>query len=312
VLDQLRGFLASALEFFSDFRSPDSLARVIILPIFFSGFGAFAGGLIAYKFRTREETYRRAKESLKKSTIACGLASAMCGTAISMKRQIILPTAQRYRGSRETFLQRRQDPTIREPLTLEMDLYSFMPPASSAKEVLDAIVSIGPGDGRNVPQAIALLECSNNLNELCKSRNEWIEDFRKLSEHISNDARMKAYFGVEDENGARDERYLHFTENLVEAIDGIIFHSFELYCRVALSLVDDAEAFRKRHGEKHTFFFTDFTGEVANGLFPSREDFSNWLEEPLESRKKLFETRTAYLEKQRKHIRSNYSGKTSR
>jgi hypothetical protein len=306
-MEFVANLLTQLKELFADFQKQDSLARVILLPIFFSGFGAFAGGLIAFRFRKREEEYRRRKDRLDKAVKVSGLASGQCGSALAMKRQLINPAIEAYRTSRQRVLKELGTPTNQKNIFLDFTLMTFTPPAMSAKEVLDATAALGVGDARNLVQAIALFESSNNLETLCKSRNDWIEDFQKNSGQRSDYDKMLSFYAIPDGKGTIDQRYQHIIEGLLASVDNVIFHSFELYCRVALSLVEDVDKFKRKYKEEYNFPFSDFSEQVAKGLFPARTSYSDWLRPPVTYRKAFFETRNKYLERKRRAIRSNYS-----
>ncbi|HLQ19078.1 MAG TPA: hypothetical protein VK146_08865 [Tabrizicola sp.] len=282
--------------------------KTILLPMFFSGFGAFAGGFVAFKFRKREEGYRRNRENLEKLARVCALSSALCGTALANKKQLIKPTVDRYFQSRNALLSELGIPKVQKELVLDFHLLTFSAPATSPKDLLDAVLSLGKGDGRKVPQAIALLESYNNLDSLCVNRNEWIEKFEKAAKSISNEEKMQRYYSVPDGQGTVDARYLHMIEGLRDSIDSIIFHSFEVYRRTALSLLDQSAIFQTRYRERFGFHFSDFSREVGTGLFPPRDNYPDWLNKPIEYKRRWFEKKKSHLEKLRTAIKSGYGG----
>lgn len=291
------------------FTEEGSVWRIIFLPTVFAGFGAFSGGYFAYRFRKKEEAYKKARDKLDKMALAGALAAGVCGSALTTKKQLVADAVSRYEESRKKVLSELCIPTDGpKKLPLDLNLIYFSPPAVEVKEVLDAVKVIGSGDPRNMPQAIALLESANNFGKLCEDRNLWIDNFRTLSKKMSDYEIMCSYYGVPVSDREIDSRYRDCMRELLISIDAMIFHSFEIYCRLTCDLVDLSQAFEDRYRERYRFAVVDFSDQVSAGFFPDRVEFADWLREPTQHDRRKGQKMADFVLERKSSIRAGYCG----
>lgn len=291
-----------------DWASDRSLVRLLLLPVVFSGLGAFAGGFIGYRFRKREDRFQRSKDRLERMAIASALAAGTCSSALSYKRQLISPTTKKYFESRTRVQSELGLPkTGPKLLQFDLDLIHFSPPALSSSEVLEAVKKLSQGDARNLSQAIALLESGNNFEKLCSERNRWIEKFQEAADKTDPYIKMFVYFGIPVDAERQDARYLHYMEALAESLDSVIFHSFEIYSRLACELVDQSQAFKARYGEDFNFATVNYSQLVADGWFPDRSLFADWLRTPNKHQKSWRQSPRSFADQKKKFIKSDYA-----
>ena len=241
--------------------------------------------------------------------LAGALAAGVCGSALTTKKQLVADAVSRYEESRKKVLAELCIPTDGpKKLPLDLNLIYFSPPAVEVKEVLDAVKVIGSGDPRNMPQAIALLESANNFGKLCEDRNLWINNFRTLSKKMSDYEIMCSYYGVPVSDREIDSRYRDCMRELLISIDAMIFHSFEIYCRLTCDLVDLSQAFEDRYRERYRFAVVDFSDQVSAGFFPDRVEFADWLREPTQHDRRKGQKMADFVLERKSSIRAGYCG----
>lgn len=295
------------LAFKEHFVQEDSLGRLIILPIFFSGLGAFSGGYAAFRFRRYEDRRKLDRLQLDTAAIAAVFCGTACNSAISFNRQFIRPIVDEYLNDRESVLRELGAPTSVKKIRLNLELITFTAPQLSGKEIVDRVQIVPNRDPRDIPQSITLLECILALQRLLDERNSWISEFKNTGSSLSEQEQMEQFYGVQDAKGHRDERYFHFMTGIKRMNDDIIFHSFEIYSRISIDLVDYGFQFKRKYGEDFHFATFDFSESVSQGFFPDRNLYADWLRAPEVLRKRWFCSGKSLLEKKKDRIRSGYA-----
>jgi hypothetical protein len=280
VIDWLLSNWNSLIELISrDWNSGASLIRLLILPIVFSGFGAYFGAKMAASQRDREQKYASRKEALHQLSDLSMMVGSLCNSVLMLKKHHVREMMNDFALDRVKVARYFGIPTAeKEPIKLRFSLQGIFCPPLETSELMSAIVRFRERGSSDLLQGSAVRQSCRNIERLIERRDEWIADFKKKQSSLDHWNRLALYFGFPSGEGSLDEEYKGFVEGISGATDDAIFHSYQLHIRFAKQLVEMASTFEKQYGEKFRFSILNFEPSREDGLFPDNDRYATWLQ----------------------------------
>jgi len=271
-----------------DWHEERSFARLLLLPVIFSGFGAYFGAKAAAWQRDREQTYASAKDRLHQLSDLSVMTGSLCNLILTLKKQQVRDLVNNYAIDRARVLDHFGVPTLKkELLSFRFDLQTISPPPIESSVIVLNIGQFKYKGSGDYLQASAIHQSCESITSLLVRRNDWIADFKKRQTELEEWEKIALYFGFPQSSHSIDLEYKDLVDGLANATDDAIFHSYKLYGRLTTQLVNSAVKFEKKYRERFKFSFLDF--EPSRDLLPDVHSYATWLSEASEiPRRKWF------------------------
>lgn len=262
----------------SDWNKERSFVRLLLLPVIFSGFGAFFGAKAAAWQRDREQVYSSTKESLHQISDLSVMTGALCNSLLTLKKQQIRELANNFAIDRTRVAHHFGVPSLnKQLLSIRFELQTISCPPLDVSGIVSSIERLKDRSSNDYLQATAIHQSCENIMGLLAGRNDWIADFKKKQMQLGEWERLALYFGFQLNSNSIDQEYKGLIEGLANATDDAIFHSYKLYVRLTTQLVHAAVKFERKYGERFKFSILNF--EPSRDLLPDSRAYTTWLNE---------------------------------
>jgi hypothetical protein len=240
-----------------------------------SAFGAFAGAFTA----NRVQTKRAVVAELNSINSALLLCFSICNRAISLKKQIVRPTFERYQQLKKAFEAARASPSSAAGaaiFTFLADLQTITPPIMPNALLERQLFEKISVRGRALAAAVDLAGAIDALDKTIQYRNDLIDEIKKAS--LPQQQLIELYFGLKTASGATDQRFPAYVTAISQQTDDCIFFS-----RIAASdLFEYGTKLRKRHARRLMLGLpkptrADWITAEQAGLIPPDTQYADWL-----------------------------------
>ncbi len=251
--------------------------------------GAWGGAWAAQKSAEADNKKRRLLDEIRSTNAAISAAFSITNTFCGIKKQHIRELREKYDQQckdREDFIEKHEKGLMKneEPFAFDADLHSFYKvstPIETLKTLLFEKISIS-GHALGLLDALELSILG--VNELIESRNRVIDECQQ--QRLDGQALACVYFGIKDSANRVDERYSHAVRGIADLTDDCIFLSKLL----GEALNAHGQKLKRTLGKKSPSIVNmDLSKAEGDGLIPSVENYTDWIQEPMSSEKKWWQ-----------------------
>lgn len=240
--------------------------------------GAGAGAIIAWQIADRSERRRKLLEEIRATNAAINMAVSLVNLFYSLKKQHVLRMVGGYDDLRSRTLAALQ--SVRTPtpgsgptvISFAADFQTLQLPPTSQEILQHLLIEKISVTGRALLAFTTLIRSVHQFSNALDTRNSIIEECRKLSPDDRVVAQL--YFGIPDERGRTDARFLDCMSAISSGTDDGIFFSKIL----AEDLVTYGQSLAARLGrDAPRIHQPDFSQAAEAGLIPDEGLYKDWL-----------------------------------
>ncbi|QRP65329.1 hypothetical protein I6J77_07900 [Rhodanobacter sp. FDAARGOS 1247] len=239
-----------------------------------AGFGAWG----AQRITERSARAKDLLEALRQANAIVVLASTIANQALSLKKQHVKPLSDRYFSDREIAKVTNDNLLNGAPaqtVTLQAELRKMTPLTLPIEALKSLTFSAQLMPGRALALVSMIEQSAAELTRAVEARSEMIDNFHdaNLPPHIF----CQDYYGLERKDGNVNAMYHDTMIAVAQYTNDIAFFSAELAEELQAHGARVREKLLKLRSDVPKASTVDFSGPIASGLLPAREDYVSWL-----------------------------------
>lgn len=216
---------------------------------------------------------------LRNCAAARAAAFAACNSALTLKKQIVKPMYERFKGEQSAhtaFVAARASGQRQgnAPYVLNIDGHTFPAPTIPIETLRDLVYNKLSVHARALALTGEVEAALHGLARAISQREEVMSGFRVMPQADL----ASSYLGLPNSNGTTDMRYANIVEVIYGYCDDLAFFSQ----RLGVDLAEHSKALfdsiprKLRDGVAEPKPAPDFSGPVKSGLMPPEDRYSQW------------------------------------
>lgn len=232
----------------------------------------------AQRIAERSARAKELLEGLRQANAIVVLASTIAIQALSVKKQHVKPLSDRYFEDRE-IAKAANDKLLSgapaQPITFQAELTKITPLTLPMEALKSLTFSAQLMPGRALALVSMVEQSAAELAHAVETRSEMIDAFHgaKLPPHIF----CQDYYGLERQDGNVNSMYHDTMVAVTQYTNDVAFFCAELAEELQTHAARVREKLLKLRRDVPKASSVDFSGPIASGLMPLREDYASWL-----------------------------------
>jgi hypothetical protein len=250
----------------------DPSSWTIFIPLASALSGAAIGAFGSQFFAARNKERDDLLKEVRSANSACTIAYSITDSFITMKRDIVKPTVDRFTQAKERFelAFKNYIPGVSAPVDIPFDLQTFTPLRTASSHLQD-IVFRGISAPVRAVSAMAILDRAiAGLHDFHLARNALCEEFRLKGPKPD----AFAYFGIK-KGDATDERLASILRSIDTYTDDVIFLS-KLLGDDLRKYANDLKAKLPKRLKDKAPVITSADFSIASDILPDPTKYEHW------------------------------------
>ncbi|SFL77561.1 hypothetical protein SAMN05421830_10683 [Desulfomicrobium norvegicum] len=240
--------------------------------------GAFAGAYVAHKIASNAKRRELLEAQMRSTNVAISSAFLTCNSLLALKGQHVKSLYDNYIYQKEKFEAALKNPPANGIILFEMDLKTLRMPFVPFDDVSRRVQEQINVRGRPLALVSTIQNSLDSLKHSFEQRNTIIKRFKTDFNGVSEEIKLKIYFGVRLQDGSIHQEYDDIIQIISKYTDDVIFFS-SLLCSDLVAHGDNIRTYYKKRFGKHLekTASPDFKTEKAENLMPDVKDYEDWL-----------------------------------
>jgi hypothetical protein len=244
-------------------------------------FGAYAGGRAAQNVSERNKLLNEVVQELRAINASISLAFIVCNTFLNLKEQHVLSLKSRFDtgklNAQKNFEAQRSGGMSTQPFSFVAEFVTLNPTDVPINELQRLVFEKTSVTGKPLTLMTTLSQVICSLNRITIERNHFIQK-EKEKPQVETKISPFQYYGIPDRDGTLDNTYSDYMSAISAHTDDCIMFS-NLLIR---ELNKEGEKISSKYAKKFknhlpSIHKIDFSEPKSKGLFPSEDDYIDWL-----------------------------------